>query len=110
MEGLEKLGGCCLVCVLGPDTLYRLPLMQGALEGAGGPKGTLRGGLVGHVSPAPGGRFHPLGDLRDLLCWETSNPFVMGRLATRASSEKHLPLKKTFEMSESQNIVWVSKI
>lgn len=77
MESSEKAGGCCLVCVLGPDPAYRLPLAQGALEGAGGPKGPLRGGLEGHVCPAPGGRSHPLGDLRDLLCLEMSSPFAM---------------------------------
>lgn len=35
--------------------------MQGALGGAGGPQGTLRGGPEGHVFLVPGGHFHPPG-------------------------------------------------
>lgn len=62
------------------------------------------------MSPASGGRLHSLGDLRDLLWFETFNPFVKGRLAERASVEKHLPLEKPFRISESQNMVLVSKI
>lgn len=74
------------VCVLDPDPAC-LPHGQGALEGAGGPQGTLGGGEPeGHVSPAPGGCSTSQGDQRNLLCLEMGDPFASGRLASWASS------------------------
>ena len=66
--------GSGLVCVLDPDPTH-LPHLQGALEGSGGPQGTLAGGAGGprvpcswRLFPPPGGPERPivLGDVQPI--------------------------------------------
>lgn len=83
--------------------------MQGAPEGAGGPQGTLRGGLKGHVFPVPGGHFHPLGD-QSAIVFGGVRPISDGKAGPNGRPARNVYRPKPFEIAESQNIVLVFKI
>lgn len=84
--------GAGLVCVLDPDPTH-LPHMQGALERAGGPQGTLRGQLGAHTSTAPGGCFHLPGGPERPIVPRDVQPVCDWKAGLESVQLEHLPLK-----------------